>query len=165
MKRKLQRTLIFRIVVLICLWCLNAGPLRAQATPRAGSLSDQKMCAIQAKKAYSEAGYDQPDPDFITTANEYTNHFDAKANVCYIMVHTYKTSRKDKSRMLSYVVWDAFEGRVYANYSMINLYGAKSDFAVAPMECSIKVPGQKEQTCKSSDEFEELVEKHFGVAR
>jgi hypothetical protein len=165
MKRQLHRSLIIKIVVLVSLCWLNAGLLCAQAKPRAGSLSDQRMCAIQAKKAYSETDFAKPDPDFITTANEYTNHFDAKANVCYIMVHIYKISRKDKTRTVSYVVWDAFEGRVYANFLSINLNGAKADYLVEPMECSIKVPGQKEQSCKTTEEFEELVEKNFGVAR
>ena len=52
-------------------------------------------------------------------SSEYTSHYDAKANICYIMVHEAFISddgNGDKTFSYTYLVYDAFEGRAYASY-------------------------------------------------
>ncbi len=100
---------------------------------------------------------------------EYANHYDAKANVCYIMVReltmlTDKDDAKDKTLSTSIVVYDAFEGRVYANYLWMNrLKEGKKYWQIKPTECSVKPQGQGELDCVTSEEFEKLVDKYFGI--
>lgn len=124
--------------------------------PRLATLVQQKMCDEQAKKKFHE---DNPRPNELTN---YTSHYDAKANVCYVMVH-YVATENGKASILN-SVYDAFEGRVYASYTWINIEGKKF-WEVAPMECWIKPLGGEKQTCKDSDEFEEMVDKNFGIGR
>lgn len=123
---------------------------------RAATLAQQKMCAEQARKKFHE---DNPKPNDYTV---YTSHFDPAANVCYVMVSIIATEKGGIS--VSDVVYDAFEGRVYGNYVWINPQGKKGS-EVAPMLCSVKPRGQEEITCKSSQQFDDLVEKKFGVGR
>jgi|HubBroStandDraft_6_1064221.scaffolds.fasta_scaffold00716_6 hypothetical protein len=115
------------------------------------------MCDEQARKKFHE---DDPKPNAST---EYTSHFDANANVCYVMVHRADTDKKG-TPSVSNAVYDAFEGRVYASYVWVNSQ-RKKYWEVAPIECSVKPHGQAEITCKSSEEFEELVDRNFGIGR
>ena len=87
--------------------------------------------------------------------NEYVSHFDPRANVCYVMPHLVEILEGKVS--ISYVVYDAFEGRVYANFISIN--GGQV------MECSVKPQGHEELLCKSTYEFERLVDKQFDISR
>jgi hypothetical protein len=126
------------------------------AKPRAATLSQQKMCAEQARKTFHE---NNPKPNATTG---YTSHYDATANVCYIMVHYLDMSHGYPS--VSDTVYDAFEGREYASYIWINPEKKKA-WEVAPMECSVKPRGQDEVPCTSPEEFEKLVDKYFGIGR
>jgi hypothetical protein len=112
------------------------------------------MCADQARKKFRE---DNPKADDMT---DYTSHYDPAANVCYLMVHSVGISKG--APVVSKSVYDAFEGRVYAHYLWIN---SEHKFAaeVKPMECYIKPISRPKQQCGSYDEFEELVEKNFGI--
>ena len=62
---------------------------------------------------------------------------------------------------IAYVVWDAFE----------NVQRAWVQFEAMPKEphpigaCEIKLPGQKEIYCKTEDEWNALVFKHFGIEK
>jgi hypothetical protein len=137
---------------------------RGQETqgPRQATLTQQKMCADQAKKAFNDL--QDVLPNRVTMTWEYTSHYDAKANVCYMMTTRFEQMKDTKTRALVYVVSDAFEGRVYANYLHLSEKD-KADYEVKPQECSVKPRGQPEITCKNSDEFEQLVDKHFGIGR
>ena len=124
--------------------------------PRLATLQQQKMCDEQAKKKFHE---DNPKPNGTT---DYTSHYDARANVCYMMVH-YVSTEGGKASVLDNV-YDAFEGRTYASYTWINSEGKKY-WEVAPMECWVKPLGQQKQTCKDSAEFEAMVDKNFGIGK
>jgi len=135
--------------------------------PRLATLAQQKMCADQAKRAFNESDASKPIRDKTmrrVSPAEYTSHYDAKANVCYIMVRENDIFDKDNEKTVSnsMVVYDAFEGRVYANYLWFSQKDKKY-WEVAPMDCNIKPRGQDEITCKSSEEFQHLVDKHFGI--
>jgi hypothetical protein len=62
---------------------------------------------------------------------EYTSHFDAHASACRVMVHEAVNSG---SPIVSFLIYDAFEGRVYASYRWMNSEHKKYE-DVAPKEC------------------------------
>ena len=83
-------------------------------TPVVATLAQQKMCDEQAAKKFSENGHGKYDT--------YTSHYDPTVNVCYIRVHSVSA---EKFPMVTDVVYDAFGGRVYANYMWINSQNKK----------------------------------------
>jgi hypothetical protein len=136
----------------------TAPTLEDASQPRLATLSQQKMCAEQADKQFNIYGA----PETGDTATDYVSHYDARANVCYMMIH--HGGMSFGNARVSYVVFDAFENRDFANYIWINS-GKKNAWEVAPAECDVKPRGQQEITCKSSEEFDSLVEKYFGIGR
>jgi hypothetical protein len=130
-----------------------------QAKPHA-PLTQQKMCAEQAHKAF--AWSHGSDKEAGNKGWTYTSHFDASENICYVMEHNVSTTGGNPAT--SDVVFDAYESRTYASYIWINTE-KKKYWEVPPMECSVKPRGQDEITCKSSEEFEKLIDKYFGIGR
>ena len=65
------------------------------------------MCGEQAEKQFRASG-------FTYKSSEYTSHYDARANVCYMMIHTVSATKTSVSD--TETVSDAFEGRGYASY-------------------------------------------------
>jgi hypothetical protein len=135
---------------------LAASLTQAQTSvaPHAATLVQQKMCDEQAWKKYHE---DNPKAGPLSS---YTSHYDVSANVCYIMVHSYESSGGTPA--ISTLVYDAFEGRMYASYMWMNTEKKKG--WVEPLECYVKPRGQEQINCKSSDEFDRLVDKYFGIS-
>ena len=125
-----------------------AKPSDAQPlfTPQAANLPQQKMCDEQAGRKFHEFGYGKSD--------DYTSHYDPTVNVCYIRIHSVGTN----PAMVADVVYDAFGGREYGNYTW--MYSE-----VAPTTCEIRIPGKPVEKCNSPEEFDRLTEKYFGVAR
>ena len=78
---------------------------------------------------------------------------------CYVRI----TSTLSKSGVYGVVVYDAFERRVFASYSWSN-YSKRSAPEVKPSVCEVHPPQQPTVYCQSSEEFNSLVEKWFGVA-
>jgi hypothetical protein len=135
-------------------------PVMAQAPAgeperRRATLAQQKRCDEQAEKQFRK--YNPK----ATPLDDYTSHYDGQAKVCYMMVHLVIVD-KGKSVSVSNTVTDAFEGRGYASYIWINSQG-KPYQEVAPTDCTVKPRGQPAITCKSSEEFESLVDKYFGI--
>jgi hypothetical protein len=132
--------------------------------PRQATLTQQKMCADQAKRAFHEMDAAEPKRKHNSVdSTDYTSHYDAKVNVCYIMTSSV-LYLGNGTESVGRVVSDAFEGRVYASYLWLS-DKVKKYWEVKPVDCSVKPRGQPEITCKDSDEFEQLVDKYFGVAR
>jgi hypothetical protein len=123
---------------------------------RLATLTQQKMCDERAEKEFHKFN------PKASSSDDYTSHYDAKVNVCYMMVHIVLTDQNGIS--VSDTVTDAFEGRGYASYIWINTQGKKY-WEVAPTECTVKPRGQANIICKSSEEFESLVDKYFGIGR
>jgi hypothetical protein len=146
--------------ILVLVFMLSASLAVGQAKPRQATLTQQKICAEEARKAFKE--YYVPDKSGINY--DFTSHYDPVANVCYIMVHGSGVDKATGVLMVSDVVFDAIEGRTYASYSWINSE-KKKFWEVAPTDCSVKPRGGDPITCKSSDEFEQLVDKYFGIGR
>jgi len=133
----------------------QTSTLEDQSQPRWATLEQQRMCSEQAEKQFRARG-------FTDKSSEYTSHYDARANVCFVMVHTVSATGTSVSD--TELVFDAFERRGYASYVWVNA-GKKKYWEVAPMTCVVYPRGQPEITCKSSDEFDALVDKYFGIAR
>ena len=131
----------------------NAAKSRSGAqplfTPLAASLAQQKMCDEQAAKKFREyeGGH--------AFLSHYTSRYDPSVNVCYMRVY-YITGGNPATTLDS--VYDAFGGRVFATYSLIGSVGD------APTMCKISIPNKPVQVCKSPEEFNDLVERYFGVA-
>ena len=81
-------------------------------------------------------------------------------NVCYIRVH----SLAGNPPLVTDVVYDAFGGRVYANYMWVNSQNKKY-WEVSPSTCEIHIPGKPDETCKTDAEFDRLTETYFGVTK
>jgi hypothetical protein len=131
----------------------------AQPKPHA-PLTQQKMCADEAHKAF--AWSHGSDKEAGNKGWTYTSHYDAESKVCYVMEHNVSSTAGNIGT--SDLVFDAYEGRTYASYVWINTE-KKKYWEVPPTECSVKPRGQDEITCKSSEEFERLVDKYFGIGR
>jgi hypothetical protein len=123
------------------------------------SLSEQKVCADQAKKFFM--GTEYSDDSKHPIKNEFTSHYDASKKICYVRID-YNTRADPKETMITSYVFDAFEGRNVASYNWISQTGKKY-WEVKPIECSVKPAGGEKIYCKTTQEFEDAVEKYFGL--
>ena len=119
--------------------------------PRQATLAQQKVCAEEARKTFHADNATRPPHTLVW---EYTSHYEPRTNTCYIMTHF--VTAQDKSVTVSHSVYDAIEGRGYASFIEVG-----HDV----MDCSVSPPGQDKTMCKTSDEFERLVDKNFGIGR
>jgi hypothetical protein len=127
-----------------------AGEAQSLFTPLAATLTQQKMCDEQAAKKFREqTGGSAP-------YSIYTSRYDPSVNVCYVRVYYVMGG---KPATVVDTVYDAFGGRVYAAYGWIESHGE------TPTMCKIFIPGKPVQLCKSTAEYNELVERYFGVAQ
>lgn len=124
-----------------------AGGAQPLFTPETASLAQQKMCDEQATKKFREQEGEGP------TLSHYTSRYDPSVNVCYLRVYSVAG---DTARD---TVYDAFGGGVYAAHGLIASHGN------VPTMCKIFLPGKPVQLCKSTTEFNDLVERYFGVAQ
>jgi hypothetical protein len=155
------------LVLLLCsllVACKHSEPLAEQSekpeqqvssSPQRPFLADQKMCDEQAAKRFHE--YTERDETLAT----YTSHYDPSLKICYVRVNHVTTV--NKAPLTSSTIFDAFEGRVYADYRWYNPQG-KQFYEVAPSSCEIDLPGKPQITCKSAEEFKNLAEQYFSIA-
>lgn len=124
--------------------------------PRQATLAQQKLCAEQARKFFF-------DPEFNhDTWTEYSSHYDAKVNVCYVMVRLdifLDKEHSEKFHSVAFTVFDAFEGVERASIQKDTTTTGK------PFACHVKLPGKESIFCKTSDEWDALVLKHFGIEK
>jgi hypothetical protein len=157
---------MLKLIVISVFWILLGSPATFAQSPHA-NLSDQERCATQAAKSFRESDISKPwkpsDHLHNVSPPEFTSHFDPAANVCYILV-SMNYMDDNKTLWTNIVVWDAFEGRSYANY-LWHTDKVKKYWEQLPMQCSVKPRGQEEILCKSSDEFDALIDKYFGIGR
>ena len=105
------------------------------------------MCDEQATKKFREYVGGN------AAISDYTSRYDPSVNVCYVRVYYVGGDTVVDA------VYDAFGGRVYASYGLITSHGD------VPTMCKIFIPNKPVQVCKSTSEFNELVERYFGVAQ
>jgi hypothetical protein len=124
------------------------------------SLSDQKVCADQAKKFFKETDYS--DDSKHPLKNEFTSHYDASKKVCYVRIDYTIRTPGTKGITTSSYAWDAFEGRNLATYVWASQEGKKY-WEVKPIECWTKLIGGTKASCSTTEDFEVAVEKSFGL--
>jgi hypothetical protein len=148
-------------------------PVTAESEPEPGkqaTLGQQNSCADQAHAKFVEDGYTS---QFVRGTRDiqhagYTDHYDAQTNVCYIEVTTVTTVEAKHNALLgSYLIYDAFEGQVYARMTIV-LFGGSPSISFTtrdPSECWVMPIGQPTIKCSIEDnaEFKVLVKKHFGM--
>jgi hypothetical protein len=133
---------------------LSAG---VSAQTKHAPLSEQRMCAAQAKKFYNETDF--PNTKH-ATKNEFTSHYDSVNRICYVRVNL--TTVENGMASVGSYIFDAFENRTYASYIWFSQEGKKY-WEVKPTECSVKPVNGKKIICESTEEFEDLVDKYFGL--
>jgi len=117
----------------------------------AATLSQQKMCAEQAKKSFEDSAFSKDN------TSTYTSHYETRTNFCYVEVAS-RPSLATNVFSYNLLVYDAFEGRPYGELSV--LYPSPEQV----VKCRVTPHGaQREITCKSLEEFNGLVLKYFGV--
>lgn len=136
------------------------SPARPQETR--STLAQQKMCADQADKFFHGlVSPGAPRKQIDSLVASYVDHYDAKANTCYVAVNRNQPS--GKVFVYSTTVFDAFEGTGYASYIQTSDRVIAGSPVKPPVWCSIEPRGQAKVPCKSEEEFDTLVEKYFGV--
>src|ERR1700733_2001838 len=128
-------------------------------------LSQQKVCAEEARKAFNKSFKAEQDG----VSYEFTSHYDAQNSVCYVLVHGSGAARPSgtngsPSPYVSYSLFDAIEGRTYGEYVWINST-QKKYWEVSPMMCEVRPRGTDKMLCHSDDEFDQLIDKYFGIGR
>ncbi len=118
------------------------------------------MCADQAKKFFNDTDF--ADNSKHPLKNEFTSHYDASKKSCYVRIDYTTRTVGTKEVTVSSYVFDAFEGRNVASYTWISETGKKY-WDVKPIECSIKPTGEPKTYCTTTEEFEAVVDKLFGL--
>jgi hypothetical protein len=137
-----------------------ASPALAQETR--STLVQQKMCADQADKFFRNlVAPASPKMPIDPLVASYVNHYDVKADICYVAV--VRTEPSGKDMVYSITVFDAFEGTGYAGYIQTSDRIAAGLPVKRPVWCSVEPRGQDKVTCKSEHEFDTLIEKYFGL--
>jgi hypothetical protein len=136
---------------------VKAATPEPASDPAHPTLAQQKMCAEQAKKAFDDDEQRSRQSGSKGTLSDYTSHFDPEKNICYVRINSISAT------VISTIVYDAFERRLFASYGWVNANGKKF-WEVKPMECKVLPPKIEPITCQSDDEFNALVEKWFGVS-
>jgi hypothetical protein len=139
---------------------IDTSETAATDTPHA-SLSQQKQCADQSKRAFDE---------YVASVKNskdgmgygFTSHFDQKNNICYILVNG--GPMMNRKPAFSSMVFDAYEGRQYADYFWMNTDNKKY-WEVAPLLCNVQPRNAEQILCQSDEEFTSLIEKYFGIGR
>jgi hypothetical protein len=140
-------------------------------------LAQQKLCAEGAKHAFEEQKTEFG-KDVLSAGSDYANHYDAKTDTCYVGTRI-SISRPDKTgwgNVYSTIILvkNAFERPLF--YAFYVWEGGKTGetFASAPdrdtrvrlqkgvVTCFV-VPKEDKISCKTEDEFDALVNKHFGI--
>jgi hypothetical protein len=133
---------------------LESKAATAKTKSQSNSLEYQEKCAEQARKTFDDLGY-KPRKMAV-----YENHYNAKFNKCFMLIEntdaTYAPTIWTHRSLL-----DAYEGKVYGDYSWHTVKGKKY-WEVPPFMCKVALPTGEDHFCKSDDEFQELARIYMG---
>jgi hypothetical protein len=127
-------------------------------------LEQHKICADQAQKFFRDLVAPKPSKTPIDPLlASYVDHYDATANICYVAI--VRNGPFDGHQKMTYStdVFDAFESTNYAAYVQSSDNIRAGIDIKPPLSCSVEPRGQSKIICKSEDEFDGLLEKHFGL--
>ena len=120
---------------------------KLESVTKAGSLDLQAKCSQQARLAFSESGLGKK------AMAGYVNHYNPKLNICFVVFSSTETAGKDLTTYR--VLYDAFEGKQYAEY-----FGGITRDA-KPNVCTVKLQSGEDKDCESSKEFDELLKRYM----
>ena len=124
--------------------------LTAKLEAKARDFSLQEKCAKQARVEFERWGYAKE------AFADLTNHYNERLNKCFLALET-RSADKSGSYINKFLA-DAYEGKQYAEYSWFNPSGSGQKFwEVAPDSCKVTMQSGQEITCKSSEEYDELI--------
>jgi len=86
----------------------------------------------------------------------FDNHYSAKVNKCFVRLTSMASQVKPRVPTINRLVFDAFEGKVYASYMWMN-DGGKKFWEVPPFDCTVTSLSGEKRLCKSAEEFDELI--------
>ena len=117
---------------------------RFETVSKTSSLDLQERCATQARREFTRLGWDK------VRGADFLNHYSAEFGKCFMMIVNNSGDFDHKT------VFDAFEGTAYATYGW-QADKVKKYWEVPPYTCNVTLPSGEERVCRSSDEFDELV--------
>jgi hypothetical protein len=112
------------------------------------NLESQEKCARGAKQAFHDAGYDK------NTLGGYVCHYNKKLNKCFIEITATSVS-KNGAISTSKTLFDAFEGREYANF-FIYVPKGKAYYEVKPTLCKML-----DNYCTTEEEYNAFVKPYM----
>jgi hypothetical protein len=128
--------------------------LSARLEAKARDFSLQEKCAKQAREEFQRWGYAKE------AFADLTNHYNERLNKCFLALET-RSADKSGSYINKFLA-DAYEGKQYAEYSWFNISGSgKKYWEVVPDSCKVTMPSGQEITCKSSEEYDELIKAYM----
>lgn len=111
----------------------------------------QAKCAQQAGKAFDGLGYSK------TEFTAYESHYAAKLDKCMMRVlHTDAQTARGKAVWAYVSVLDASGGKQYGAYAW-HTETSKKFVIVPPVTCEVTLSTGEQKTCRSMEEFNELV--------
>jgi len=130
--------------------------LRAKldSVTRAKSLDLQEKCAKQARDEFKFQGRDKEQ------LAGYTSHYVAQLNKCFIAIQNTDTKTAPGQIITTKSVFDAFEGKQYADYFWETEKGKKY-WEVKPFVCEVSLQSGEEKVCTSEQEFTELIKPYM----
>jgi hypothetical protein len=123
---------------------------KIEAKAKSGGLELQAQCTKQAAIAFKESGWEKEQ------MAGYENHYNERLNKCFVIMQNTDVKSTPGQIITSRFLSDAFEGKNLGNYFWES-DRKKKYWEVAPFTCDVTVPSGEKKTCKSSDEFEELL--------
>jgi hypothetical protein len=126
---------------------------RLEAGPKTSNLDLQEKCSLQARREFTQFGWDKQ-------LGSYINHYNTKLNRCFIVLESHVGDLTTK------VLSDAFEGDTYASYEW-HSHPPKKYWEVPPSVCTVTIYSKQDPQdsspwfCHSSDEFDELVSRFY----
>ena len=131
-------------------WAIALVGLGLYPAKAASSLDAQAACSQQAALVFSAQVVDGHD---VPWANKYVNHFNEKANKCFVWIGVGKFFDNGKFGVEE-TISDAFGLATYGSYVATG---------PTPTKCSVKTVDGQEISCGSEDEFRKLALRHLGI--
>ena len=127
--------------------------LKAELDKNRDTVTDydlQAKCSKDAKTWFDVNWSGTRDAD--TKLLDYSNHYNKKQNMCFILVEYHYGEHVGASWMNDMTLWNVYENSKYGSFTENHIITFKSDARDMVLEC--EVYGAK---CKTGDEFNNLI--------
>jgi hypothetical protein len=110
----------------------------------------QEKCAKRARDEFRDLGWEK-DP-----FASFTNHYNEKLNKCFMLIENTDAKTTPGAIYTNRGLYDAFERKSFGEY-MRSTADGKKYWEAKPFVCNVTQPSGESVTCKSPDEFDELI--------